>query len=46
MVETMTAAIRERLASLYAAFKLGNVDFLLNAFDDDIDFINYSLLLR
>ena len=40
----MSAALRERLNSLYAAFKLGNADFLLNAFDEEIEFISYSPL--
>jgi uncharacterized protein len=34
--------LRERLTSLYGAFRRANVDFLLNAFDDDIEFISYS----
>lgn len=38
----MTETLRERLYSLYAAFKHGKIDFLLNAFDDDIEFISYS----
>ena len=37
-------SLRERLKSLYAAFKLANVDFLLNAFADDTEFISYSPL--
>lgn len=40
----MAAALRERLNSLYAAFRLAKVDFLLNAFDEDIEFISYSPL--
>jgi len=39
-----TDSLRERLNSLYAAFKLANVDFLLNAFADDTEFISYSPL--
>jgi ketosteroid isomerase-like protein len=38
----MVEPLRERLYSLYAAFRLGNVDFVLNAFDDNIEFISYS----
>jgi uncharacterized protein len=37
-------SLRERLKSLYAAFKLAKVDFLLNAFADDAEFISYSPL--
>ena len=40
----MGAALRERLNSLYAAFRLAKVDFLLNAFDEDIEFVSYSPL--
>jgi uncharacterized protein len=38
----MPEPLRERLYSLYAAFRLGNVDFVLNAFDDNVEFISYS----
>ena len=38
----MSDSLRERLYSLYAAFRLANVDFILNAFDDNIEFISYS----
>ncbi|MDR3420043.1 MAG: nuclear transport factor 2 family protein [Xanthobacteraceae bacterium] len=38
----MNVSLRERLNSLYAAFKLGKIDFVLNSFDDDIEFISYS----
>jgi len=38
----MQESTRERLNSLYAAFTLANIDFLLNAFDDEIEFIIYS----
>ncbi len=38
----MPEPLRERLYSVYAAFRLGNVDFVLNAFDDNIEFISYS----
>lgn len=38
----MTDSLRERLKSLYAAFKFARIDFLLNAFDDEIEFISYS----
>ena len=38
----MPDPLRERLNSLYAAVRLGNVDFVLNAFDDNVEFISYS----
>jgi len=38
----MNSPLRERLNSLYAAFRFGNVDFLLNAFEEDIEFVSYS----
>jgi ketosteroid isomerase-like protein len=38
----MNSPLRARLNSLYAAFRFGNVGFLLNAFDDDVDFVSYS----
>lgn len=38
----MNQALRERLHTLYAALKLGQFDFVLNACDDDIEFISYS----
>ncbi len=40
----MGSRLRERLEALYAAFKFANVEFLLNAFDSDIEFISYSPL--
>ena len=40
----MTPPLRERLETLYSAFKLAKIDFLLNAFDPDIEFISYSPL--
>jgi ketosteroid isomerase-like protein len=40
--ETMPEPLRERLYSLYAAFRLGKADFVLNAFDDNVEFISYS----
>jgi len=40
----MSAPLRERLKSLYGAFRLAKIDFLLNAFDSDIEFISYSPL--
>jgi len=36
--------LRERLETLYAAFRLAKVNFLLNAFADDVEFISYSPL--
>jgi uncharacterized protein len=36
--------LRERLKSLYAALKYGKTDFLLNSFDDAIEFISSSPL--
>jgi len=38
----MTKAVHERLATLYAAFRRGQLDFVLNGFTDDIEFISYS----
>lgn len=38
----MSDALRERLNTLYAAVKLGQIDFVLNALDDDIEYISYS----
>jgi ketosteroid isomerase-like protein len=38
----MSDGLRERLNTLYAAIKLGQIDFVLNAFDDDIEYISYS----
>ena len=38
----MNDALRERLSTLYAAFQAGKLDFVLNAIDDDIEFISYS----
>jgi len=38
----MNQALRERLHTLYAALKLGQLDFILNAFDEEIEFISYS----
>ena len=38
----MNQALRERLNTLYAAIKLGQFDFVLNALDDDVEFISYS----
>ena len=36
--------LRERLETLYAAFRLAKVNFLLNAFADDVEFISSSPL--
>ena len=36
--------LRERLETLYAAFRLAKVNFLLNTFADDVEFISYSPL--
>ncbi|AMN38470.1 nuclear transport factor 2 family protein [Rhodoplanes sp. Z2-YC6860] len=38
----MGSAFKERLNSLYAAFRFGNTKFLLEAFDEDIEFVSYS----
>jgi ketosteroid isomerase-like protein len=38
----MNDGLRERLGTLYAAFQAGKFDFVLNAIDDDIEFISYS----
>jgi ketosteroid isomerase-like protein len=40
--QTMTQALRERLDALYAAFKRGQLDFVLNAFDDSAEFISHT----
>ena len=40
----MSDVLRERLGALYAAMKLGQLDFVLNAVDDDIEYISYSPL--
>ena len=38
----MTDVLRGRLTTLYAAMKKGQLDFVLNAIHDDIEFISYS----
>jgi ketosteroid isomerase-like protein len=38
----MTDVLRGRLRTLYAAMKKGQVDFVLKAIHDDIEFISYS----
>jgi ketosteroid isomerase-like protein len=38
----MTDVLRERLTTLYAAMKKRQLDFVLNAIHDDIEFISYS----
>jgi ketosteroid isomerase-like protein len=38
----MSEFLRQRLTTLYAAVKLGQLDFVLNAFDDDIEYISYT----
>jgi ketosteroid isomerase-like protein len=38
----MTDVLRERLTTLYAAMKKGQLDFVLNAIHDDIEFISYA----
>jgi len=38
----MPDVLRERLITLYTAMKRGQLDFVLNAFHDDIEFISYS----
>lgn len=38
----MAESLRDRLNSLYAAFRRANLDFVLNAFDDNVEFISYS----
>jgi hypothetical protein len=37
----MNDVLRERLNTLYAAVKLGQLDFVLNSIDDDIEYISY-----
>jgi len=43
-VPAMNTPLAEQLKSLYAAFRLANIDFVLNAFDDQVEFISYSPL--
>jgi ketosteroid isomerase-like protein len=38
----MTESARERLSAIYEAFRQAKVDFVLNAIDDDVEFISYS----
>jgi uncharacterized protein len=38
----MTDIWRGRLTTLYAAIRKGQIDFVLNAIHDDIEFISYS----
>lgn len=38
----MQEALRARLNTLYAAFKLGQIDFILNALHDDIEYVSYA----
>jgi hypothetical protein len=38
----MTDVLRGRLTTLYAAIRKGQLDFVLNAIHDDIEFISYS----
>lgn len=38
----MTAQLRSRINDLYAAYARCSTDFVLNAVDDDIDFISYA----
>jgi uncharacterized protein len=38
----MNEVLRERLSTLYAAAKLGQIDFVLNSIDDDVEYISYA----
>ena len=38
----MDEVLRARLNTLYAAFKHGQLDFILNALDDDIEYVSYA----
>ncbi len=38
----MTDSVRQRLDAIYEAFGRARIDFVLNAVDDDIEFISYS----
>jgi hypothetical protein len=38
----MSEVLRERLNTLYAAVKLGQIDFVLNSIDDDVEYISYA----
>ncbi len=38
----MTGSVRERIDAIYEAFRQARIDFVLNAIDDDVEFISYS----
>jgi uncharacterized protein len=38
----MSESLRERLDALYRAMKSGRLNFVLNAFDDNIEYISYA----
>jgi uncharacterized protein len=38
----MSEVLRERLSTLYAAAKLGQIDFVLNSIDDNVEYISYA----
>jgi ketosteroid isomerase-like protein len=38
----MTESVRVQLKTIYEAFRQAKIDFVLNAFDDDVEFISYS----
>lgn len=38
----MTESLRQRLDAIYEAFRRAKIDFVLNAIDDDVEFISYS----
>jgi ketosteroid isomerase-like protein len=38
----MSEVLRERLRTFYAAVKLGQIDFVLNSVDDEIEYISYT----
>ena len=38
----MNESVRVQLKTIYEAFRQAKIDFVLNAFDDDVEFISYS----
>ena len=40
----MSTLLGEQLKTLYTAFRLAKIDFVHNAFDDQVEFISYSPL--
>jgi uncharacterized protein len=42
MMQALHATLHARLDALYAEFKRGQLGFVFNAFDDDVEFVSYS----